>query len=52
MRENGLVSKIRKLAARIAVVEVFKPDSDWLTTYHFLRKGNCWFFHEYQDHSL
>jgi hypothetical protein len=52
MKENGLVANIKQLATNDAVVEVFKPDTDWLTTYHFLLKDNCWFLHEYHDHSL
>jgi hypothetical protein len=52
MRENGLTAKIKNVTSRSAVVEVFKDGTDWLTTRHFVRKGNCWFLYEYQDHSL
>jgi hypothetical protein len=52
MKENGLTSKIKSATSRSAIVEVFKDDSDWLTTRHFVRKRNCWFLYEYQDHSL
>jgi hypothetical protein len=52
MKENGLTSKIKSSTSRSAVVEVFKDGTDWLTTRHFVRKGNCWFLYEYQDHSL
>ena len=52
MKENGLTSKIKSATSRFAVVEVFKDGTDWLTTRHFERKGNCWFLYEYQDHSL
>ena len=52
MQKNGLTSKIKEITTNTAVVAVFKPDTDWLTTYHFSLKGNCWFFHKYQDYSL
>lgn len=51
-KENGLSSRIKPPAARSAIVEVFKPDTDWLISYHFQLKGSCWFLSEYQDQSL
>jgi hypothetical protein len=52
MKENGLRSNIQSLTSKEAVVEIFKPNTDWLTANIFRRHGNCWWFHEYQDHSL
>lgn len=52
MQENGLTSKTKSTTENIAVVEVFMPASDWLLSYHFVRRGNCWYLQEFQDHSL
>jgi hypothetical protein len=51
MKKNGLAFKIKGVKTRSAIVEVFKPDTGWLMSYHFIRKGNCWFLDEFQDHS-
>jgi hypothetical protein len=52
MDENALGSRLKHPGKRVATVEIFKEDSDWLTSHHFKRIGNCWFLYEYQDHSL
>lgn len=52
MKENGLVSRVKSVSTRSAIVEVFKEDTDWLTSHHFKRVSRCWYLHEYQDHSL
>ena len=52
MKEHGLISEIIELRPKYAVVQVFMQDSDWLMTYHFRRKGNCWYMTELQDDSL
>jgi hypothetical protein len=52
MREHGLESKIKSTKSNSSIVEVFKPETCWVETWHFVRKGNCWYFHEHQDHSL
>lgn len=51
MKKNGLAFKIKGIKPRSAIVEVFKPDTGWLESYHFIRKGNCWYLDEFQDHS-
>ena len=35
-----------------AVVDVFKPDRDWILSYHFMSKNGCWFLREIQYHAL
>lgn len=52
MRDQGLTSRPKHVGPRTAVVEVFKPDTDWLMTYHFRRLGRCWYLQEFQNHSL
>jgi hypothetical protein len=51
MRENGLASNILDANGKAAIVEVSKDGTSWVMTYHFLRKGGCWFLREFQDHS-
>jgi hypothetical protein len=51
MKKEGLDFKIKSIKARTAIVEVFKPDTGWLMSYRFIRKGNCWFLDEFGDHS-
>ncbi|MDD5329008.1 MAG: hypothetical protein PHX38_03320 [Sulfuricella sp.] len=52
MRENGLTSRTKSVGSKSAAVDVFKEDTDWLTTHHFVRRGNCWFLYKYEDSSL
>ncbi len=52
MRANSLEYKQKSQSTSKAVVEVFKPDSDWLFSYRFMRKGKCWYLTEIEDHSL
>lgn len=51
IKHNQLKSRVRRLGSHSAVVAIYKEDSDWLTTEHFVRRDNCWFLHEHQDHS-
>ena len=51
-RENGLELGTRSLEKTQAVVRMEKPDTDWLLTYHFVRKGACWYLRRIEDHSL
>jgi chlorite dismutase len=51
MQTNSLESKRKTLSSRSAVVEVFRPDSDWLLSYHFQRRSNCWYLLRVEDHS-
>ncbi|MEF9930437.1 MAG: hypothetical protein RR775_22325 [Massilia sp.] len=50
--ENGLELSIESLHKAKANVRMEKPDTDWLLTYHFVRKGNCWYLRHIEDHSL
>lgn len=52
VQRNGMQTKIRLLSARQAVIELFKPDTDWLLTYHFENRRGCWYLHHVEDHSL
>jgi hypothetical protein len=49
---NALDHKVQRLQRRLAEVDVFKPDTDWLVSYHFRRQGACWFLRRVEDHSL
>jgi hypothetical protein len=51
MQENSLDANILDVGSRAAIVEVAKEGTSWVMTYHFLRKGGCWFLRELQDHS-
>lgn len=51
MSENGLASNVLDANSRAAIVEVSREGTSWVMTYHFLRKGGCWFLREFQDHS-
>ncbi len=52
MKENGLTARTKNISKRVLAVEVFKPSTDWIVIFKFMRKGNCWFFTEYEDQSL
>jgi hypothetical protein len=52
MKTNSMESKQKSLSSRHAVVDIYKPNSDWLLSYHFQLKGRCWYLHHIEDHSL
>lgn len=52
IKDNGLTSRYKPEKTGAVVVEIFKEGSDWFTSHHFKRVGNCWYLYEYQDHSL
>lgn len=52
LRKKNMESKVKSLTIKNAVVEVFKPDTDWLLSYHFMVRGSCWYLHHIEDHSL
>lgn len=41
-----------QLSISSVTVRTEKPDSDWLLTYHFVRKDGCWFLERVEEHSL
>jgi len=49
---NGLQLYASSIAARTATVRMEKPDTDWLLTYHFVRKGRCWYLDRIENFSL
>lgn len=51
MRENGLISQVLVSDFKVAVVEVYKDGTDRATSYHFQRRGRCWYLREMQNHS-
>lgn len=56
-RDNGLqlsTSSVRKGSgsAGSATVRIEKPDTDWLLTYHFVRRAGCWYLQRIEDHSV
>ena len=52
LRENHLESEFKKVTEKEYLVEVYKPDTDWLLYFHFQRTGNCWYLYETEDFSL
>lgn len=52
VRKNGMQTRIRALSATQAIIELFKPDTDWLLSYHFENRRGCWYLHHVEDHSL
>lgn len=52
VRKNGMRTRIRELSSTQAVIELFKPDTDWLLSYHFESRRGCWYLHHVEDHSL
>jgi hypothetical protein len=52
MKSIGLQSKAEQISGNEAVVELFKPGSRNLLTYHFSLTRGCWFLREVQNHSL
>lgn len=51
-RANGLQQSVSSISATAATVKMEKPDTDWMLTYHFERKGYCWRLQRIEDHSL
>lgn len=51
-RNNGLVQKQVEQTSSSAVMQVFKPDTDWRVDYHFVLQGNCWYLQKIEDASL
>ena len=51
-KHHGLVHKIIDKNATSAKVDVFKPETDYLLTFTFQIKSDCWFLVEYIDSSL
>jgi len=52
LQDGNLIAKVHEKSADSYVVQVFGQNSEWGQTYHFLRKGNCWFFREFREHSI
>ena len=51
-RESNLELNLISQKKLSAVVQMQKPDTDWMLTYHFLRKGSCWYLSRIEDYSL
>ena len=52
LRRNGMETKIKSKDSTNALVNVYKPDTDWLLSYHFKLRSSCWYLHHIEDHSL
>ena len=52
LARNQLTMRVKNVGNKQATVEVFKPDTDWLLSYHFVERHGCWFLHHVEDHSL
>lgn len=50
--KNQMAMNVKDLRKKQATVEIFKPDTDWLLTYHFVVRQGCWYLHHIEDHSL
>lgn len=51
-QENGLTVTRTQVSATKASVVVEKLNTDWVVSYHFTRRGKCWYFKHAEDHSL
>jgi hypothetical protein len=51
-RENNLELNLISRKKLSAIVQIQKPDTDWMLTYHFVRKGTCWYLTRIEDYSL
>ena len=52
LQEGNLIAKVHELSSDSTVVQVFGENSEWGQTYHFSRKGKCWFLREFREHSI
>lgn len=52
LAKNEMAMEIKDVKSKQATVAVFKPNSDWLLTYHFINRLGCWYLHHIEDHSL
>lgn len=52
LAKNQMAMEVKEVQRKRATVNVFKPDSDWLLTYHFIERQGCWYLHHIEDHSL
>jgi hypothetical protein len=52
MKSIGLEPKPQEVSAKETVVELSKPGSSGLLTYHFSLMRGCWYLREIQNHSL
>jgi hypothetical protein len=50
--KNGLQLSIQLEKAEEAIIKMEKPYTDFILTYHFVRREKCWFLHHIEDHSL
>lgn len=50
IRENGLQSQVLASDFKSAIFEVYKDGSARATSYHFMRRGRCWYLREVQNH--
>jgi hypothetical protein len=52
MKSIGLEPKPQEVSEKEAVVELSKPGSSGLLTYHFSLMRGCWYLREIRNHSL
>jgi hypothetical protein len=43
MKANSMEYRQKTLSSLAATVDIFKPNTDWILSYHFTRIGNCWY---------
>jgi hypothetical protein len=50
--KHGLTHTIKPQNKKLTIVSIFKPDTDWLYEYVFIKSKQCWFLEEVHDYSL
>lgn len=50
--KHGLTHTIKLQDKNQIIVSLFKPDTDWLYKYVFIKSNRCWFLEEVHDYSL
>jgi len=52
IKSNQLEFTVVSIESGKTVVDIFKPDLDWVLSYQFVSKNGCWFLREIQYHAL
>ena len=52
LQEGNLIARVHEKSDNSTVVQIFGQNSEWGQTYHFSRKGKCWFLREFREHSI
>jgi len=52
LQMGNLIAKVHQLSSKSSVVQVYGESSEWAQTYHFSRRGRCWYLKEFREHSV